>query len=100
MLNTKDLLVNFIDDSRGTEQHLIRFHERNPAGKGLYFDDAPDDKPDFVRYAVELICKNPITDTRKIPLPPLEELAVATDTLLEAGLQPEKAPRKDFLNIL
>jgi hypothetical protein len=100
LLNTKDLLVNFIDDNGGTEQHLIRFHERNPSGRGLDFDDAPDDKPDFVRYAVELICQNPNTDTRKTPLPPLEELAAATETLLEAGIQPEKAPRKDFLNIL
>ena len=100
LLDTKDLLVNFIDDNGGTEQHLIRFHERNPSGRGLDFDDAPDDKPDFVRYAVELICQNPNTDTRKTPLPPLEELAAATETLLEAGLQPEKAPRKDLLNIL
>jgi hypothetical protein len=30
----------------------------------------------------------------------LEDLATATKNLLAAGLQPEKAPRKDFLNIL
>jgi hypothetical protein len=52
LLDTKDLLVKFIDDNGGTEQHLIRFHERNPAGRGLDLDDAPDDKPDFVRYVV------------------------------------------------
>jgi hypothetical protein len=49
---------------------------------------------------VELRCQNPIIYTRKTPLPPLEELAASTETLLEVGLQPEKVPRKDFLNIL
>ncbi len=51
LLDTKDLLVNFSDDNGGTEQRIFRFYERNPAGKGLDFDDAPDDKFDFVRYA-------------------------------------------------
>ena len=100
LLDTKDLLVDFFDDNGGTEQHTIQFYERNPAGKGLDFDNAPEDKPDFVRYAVELRCLNPITNTKKTPLPPLEDLAAATETLLAAGLEPEKAPRKDFLNIL
>ena len=49
LLDTKYLLVNFIDDTGGNEQHLIRFHERNPSSRGLDFDDAPNDKPDFVR---------------------------------------------------
>jgi hypothetical protein len=75
LLDAKDLLVNFIGDNGGTEQHLIQFHERNPAGRGLDFDDARDDNPDFVRYVVEFRCQNPITDTKKTPLPPLEELA-------------------------
>ena len=59
MLDNKDLLVDFMDDNGETEQHYIQFYERNPAGRGIDFDDAPDDKPDFVRYAVELICHNP-----------------------------------------
>ena len=78
LLDTKDLLVDFIDDNGGTEQHYIQFYERNPAGRGVDFDNAPKDKPDFVRYAVELRCQNPITYTRKTPLPPLEDLAAAT----------------------
>ena len=77
-LGTKDLLVNFIDDNGGTEQHYIQFYERNPDGRGLDFDDAPNDKSDFARYAVELRCQNPIIDTKKNPLPPLEELVEAT----------------------
>ncbi len=92
LLDAKDLLVNFIDDNGGMEQHLIQFHERNPAGRGLDFYDAPNDKPDFVRYVVELICQNPITNTKKTPLPPLEELSVATKTLLEMGLQTGQGP--------
>ena len=82
LLNTKDLLVDFIGDNGGTEQHYIQFYERNPAGRGLDFDDALDDKSDFVRYTVELRCQNLITDTRKTPLPPLEELAEVTEILL------------------
>ena len=56
LLDTKDLRVNLIDDNGGTEHHYIQLYERNPYGKGLDFDDAPDDKSDFVRYAVELRC--------------------------------------------
>ena len=67
MLDTKDLLVNLIDDIGGTEQHYIQFYERNQAGRGLDFDDALDDKCDFVRYVVELKCQNPITNTKKSP---------------------------------
>ncbi len=65
MLYTKDLRVNFIDDNGGTEQHYIQLYERSPADRGLDFDDAPYDKYDFVRYAVELKCQNPITTITK-----------------------------------
>jgi hypothetical protein len=75
-----------------------QFYERNPAGRGLEFDNAPDDKPDFGKYIVELRCQNPIT--RKTPLSPLEELAEATKILLAAGLKPDKAPRKDSIKLL
>ena len=84
MLDTKDLLVNFFDDNGGTEQHLLQFYERNPTDRGLEFDDTPEDKTDFVKYAVELKYQNPITDTMKTPLPPLEKLAEATEILLAA----------------
>ena len=92
LLDTKGLLVNFIDDNGETVEHLLLFYERNPTGRGLEFDDLPDDKPDFVRYAVELRCQNPITDTKKTPPPSLEELAEATETLLASGLKPDKGP--------
>ena len=51
-LDAKALLVNFIDDNKETVEHLLQFYERNPADRGLDFDDSPDDKPDFVRYEV------------------------------------------------
>ena len=60
--------------------------ERNPAGRGLDFDDTPEDKPDFVRYEVEFRCLNPLKDTKKSPLPPLEELAEAVTTITAVGL--------------
>jgi hypothetical protein len=69
-------------------------------GRGLDFDDFPEDKPDFVRYAVELRFLNPVVDTKKTPLPPLEDLAEAVIILLQAGLQHNKEPRKELENIL
>ena len=62
------------------------------------FDDHPNDKTDFVRYAVELHCLNPIMDTKKSPLTPLEDLAEAMEALIAAGLKPDKEPRKELEN--
>ena len=100
LLHTKGLLVNFIDDNGEIAEHLLQFYERNPTGQGLEFDASSDDKPDFNRYAVELRCQNPITDTEKTPLPSLAELAEATKILLVTGLRPDKVPRKDLLHLL
>jgi hypothetical protein len=76
------------------------FYERNPAGRGLDFDDFPEDKPDFIKYAVELRCLNPVIDTKKTPLPPLEDLVEAVTVLLKARLHHNKEPRKELDNIL
>ena len=78
----------------------MHFYERNPAGGGLDFDDYPKDKPDFVKYAVELRCLNPVVDTKKTSLPPLEDLAEAITVLLQVGLHHNKEPRKELENIL
>jgi hypothetical protein len=75
ILGTKGILYHFLDDKGAWEQSLVHFYERNPAGRGRDFDDAPEDKPNFTRYAVEIPCLNPLTDTKRSPLPPLEELA-------------------------
>ena len=64
LLDTKGITYHFLDDKRAWEESTLQFYERNPAGRGLDFDDAPEDKLDFVRYAVELRCLNPLTDTK------------------------------------
>ena len=64
------------------------------------FDEHPEDKIDFVMYAVELRCLDLVLGTKKTPLPPLEDLAEATTILHAAGLQPNKEPRKDLEKIL
>jgi len=64
----------------------LNFYERNPAGRGLDFDDYPESKSDFVRYVVELRCLNLVVDIIKPPLPPMEDLAEAVNVLLHVGL--------------
>ncbi len=94
MLEEKSLGFTFYNDKREVEEHTLYFYERNPTERGLGFDDHPDDKTDFVKYAVELRCLNPIVDTKKSPLPPLENLAKAVEALMVLGLKPDKEPRR------
>jgi hypothetical protein len=68
--------------------------------RGLDFDDFPEVKPDFVRYAAELRCLKHVVDTKKTPLRPLEDLAEAVTFLLQTGLQHNKEPRKELEKIL
>ena len=68
LLDRKGLQFTFLNDKRVGEEHTLLLYERNPAGRGLDFDDFPEDKPDFNRYAVELRCLNPVVDTKKTPL--------------------------------
>jgi len=56
-------------------EHYLTFYERNTAGRGLDFTNNPDTKEDFLRYALKMYYLSPATDTRKTPLPPLENLA-------------------------
>ena len=72
------LKIKLITAKEYIEEHFITFYERNPAGRGLDFTNNPYSKEDFLRYAVELQCLNPVADTRNPPLPPLEELAEGT----------------------
>ncbi len=66
---------------------MLHFYERNLVGRGQEFDESPDDKPDFNKYAVELRFQNLVADTKKTPIPSLpEDLAEATTTLLAAVL--------------
>jgi hypothetical protein len=52
LLDCKELQFTFFYDKREGEDHTMYFYERNPTGRGLDFDDYPEDKSDFVRYAV------------------------------------------------
>ena len=100
LLEEKGLVITFYNDKREVKEHTQHFYERNPLGQGLDFDDHPDDKINFVRYAVELRCLNPIMDTKKSPLPQLEDLAEAVEALMAAGLKPNKEPRKELEKLL
>ena len=75
MLDEKGLRLTFYNNRRVEEEHTLHFNERNPTRRGMDFNDHPDDKKDFFRYAVELRCLNPRMDTKTSPLPPLEDLA-------------------------
>ncbi len=54
LLDRKGLQFTFFIDKRDGEEHTLLFYERNTAGRGLDFDDFPEVKPDFVKYAVEM----------------------------------------------
>ncbi len=85
-LERNGLHLTFFNDNREGEDYKMFFHERNLAGRGLDFDDFPEDNPDFVWYTMELRCINPVLDTKKTPLPSLEDLAEAVTILLHVGL--------------
>ncbi len=90
----KLLKLDFITITKGdSEEHLITFYKRNPTGRGLDFTENPDSKENFLGYAVELQCLNPVADTRKTPLPSLEKLAEGTTALIESGLRLGTEPR-------
>jgi len=100
LLDEKGLRFTFYNNMRVAEEHTLHFYERNPTRCGLDFNDHPDDKTYFVRYAVELRCLNLIMDTKKSPLPPLGDLAKAVEALMAAGPKPDKEPRKELENLL
>jgi hypothetical protein len=100
ILDSKGLQFTFFDDKRVAEDYSLFFYERSPARRGLDFDDFPEIKLGFIRYAVDLRCLNPMTDTKKTPLPPLEDLADAVTFLLQTRLQHNQEPRKELEKIL
>jgi hypothetical protein len=100
LLDNKGLEFTFFNDKRESEDNILHFYERNPAGRGLDFDDYPENKSDFVRYADELRCLDPVVDTKNTPLPPLEYLAEAVNVLLHVGLQQHKEPRKELEKLI
>jgi hypothetical protein len=92
----KLLKFTFTTVKGDSEEHLLTFYERNPKGRGLDFTDNPDSKEDFLRYADELQCLNPVVDTRRTPLPALEDMAEGATILIESGLRLGTAPIRDL----
>ena len=95
-LDEKSLKCSFITDAGKWKEHFLTFYERNPAGRGLDFTEKTDHKEDFLRYAIELHCLNPVADIRKSPLLSLEDLAEGDMVQLATGLKLGTEPRKDL----
>ncbi len=75
ILQDRGIIISLLNNE-GEHQHApIYFYERNPIGRRLDFNDFPEQNADFLRYAVQLKCINPIRDITKSQLPPLEEIA-------------------------
>jgi len=51
-------------------------------------------------YLVELRCMNPVVDTKKSPLPPLEDLAEVVGVLMAARLKPDTEPCRELKKLL
>ncbi len=83
-------------NNEGEHQHArIYFYERNPTGRGLDFDDFSEQKADFLRYAVQLNCINPIRDITKSSLPPLEEIDRGISIQLRDGIKLGSQSKRD-----
>jgi len=95
-LDDKPLKCSFITYAGNWEEHFLTFYERNPAGRGLDITENPYHKIDFLRYAVELHCLNPVADIQKSPLPPLEDPAEGGTVQLATGLKLGTELRKDL----
>ena len=72
ILQDKGIKISLINNEGKFQEAPIYFYERNPAGQGLDFDENPDQKSDFLKYAIQLNCINLIRDIIKSPLPSLE----------------------------
>jgi hypothetical protein len=69
MLTEIGLQFTFSIDIGCYKESVLYFYDRNPAGRGLDFADKPEQEEDFMRYAVELHCLNPVHDIAQTPLP-------------------------------
>ncbi len=86
----------FLNDTADIEHHIIYFLKRNPAGRGLDFTLNPEHKSDFLRYAVQLQCVNPVKDAARTPLPSIEDLARGVALQLSSVRTPGLQPRQEL----
>ena len=75
LLRDKGISIALLNNDSEYKDAPIFFYARNPTGRGLDFNDFPEQTSDFLRYAVQLNSMNPIRDITKSPLPPLEGIA-------------------------
>jgi len=81
----------------GEYQHApIYFYDRNPAGMSLDFNNFPEQKADFMRYAVQLNCINPTRDVTNNLLPPLEEIVRDVSIYLQNVVKTRTQSRCDL----
>ncbi len=74
-MQNRGIKIILVNNDGYLKESTIYFNDRNPARRGLDFDELPTQKVDFLRYAVQYNCINPIRDIPTSPLPPLEEIA-------------------------
>ena len=96
IVQDRRIIISLLNND-GEHQHApIYFYERNPTGKGLDFNGFPEQKTDFLRYAVQLNCINPIRNITKSTLPPLEEIARGISIQLREVVKQGSQSRRDL----
>ena len=60
MIKQKKIILPLLNTEGDFEETPIFFYDRNPTRKGLDFDEILDQKAEFLRYAIQLNCRNPI----------------------------------------
>ena len=97
ILQNRGIKLSIINnDGEYHDTAIYLFYDRNPAGRGLEVDEFPAQKADFLRYAVQFNCINPITDIIKCPLPPLEEISLGVSIQIQAVIIKGTRSRRDI----
>jgi hypothetical protein len=96
ILQHRGIQIALINNDGYFHEATIYFYDKNPTGRGLDFDEFPSQKADFLKYAVQINCVNPIRDITKCPLPPLEEIAQGIHIQLHDVIQKGTLSRKDL----
>jgi hypothetical protein len=96
MLTELGLQFTFYTDVGCYEESVLYLYDRNPAGRGLDFAYNPEQEEDFLRYAVELHCLNPVQDIARTSSPQLEEIAIGAKVFLAAVNKTGTQQRKDM----
>ena len=96
ILQDREVNIPLLNNERENQHAPIYFYERNPTGRGLDFNDFPEQKADFLRYAVQLNNIKPIRDITKSPLPTLEEIVRGISIQLRDVIKLGSQSRRDL----